>query len=324
MAEQEPRVAACWATLLTHANYVPCLAVLVDSMRACETQYPLVVMVTDTVDAQTRQVLEKMGCRIRDVEMWRVEHATSTMAYERFKFVWTKLRAFELFEYERVIMIDSDMLMCRNMDELFDMALPDGGIAAGFACTCNPKRVASYPASWTPANCGYTLGPHPPPPAKLSKPTHHLLNSGIVVLTPTSSQAAAIHTYMREHAERVSHYRFPDQDLLADVYYGRVRFLPWYYNALKTLRTCHADLWDDAQVRNIHYILEYVSSPHYSHSKPWHTGPAPDPDFSYLHTMWWRAYRALSTRHDRIGLSPADWTHAVAAHVRDPGYTNLL
>ena len=103
--------AACWATLFTHAHYLPCLAVMLQSMRACQTRYPLVVMVTETVDARTRERLARMGCVLRDVDAWRVPHADGSLAFERFQNVWTKLRAFELYEYERVVMIDSDMLL---------------------------------------------------------------------------------------------------------------------------------------------------------------------------------------------------------------------
>ncbi len=72
-----------------------------------------------------------------------------TLAADRFSLVWTKLRAFELDEYERVILIDSDMLVRRPMDELMDKKLdhPDG-IAASFACSCNPRKVATYPDTW--------------------------------------------------------------------------------------------------------------------------------------------------------------------------------
>ncbi|MCP5916172.1 glycosyltransferase family 8 protein, partial [Klebsiella pneumoniae] len=82
---------------------------------------------------------------MRDVDAWRVPHADGSLAFERFQNVWTKLRAFELYEYERVVMIDSDMLMCHNMDELFDRPLERGMIAAALACTCNPKQIPTYP-----------------------------------------------------------------------------------------------------------------------------------------------------------------------------------
>ena len=250
------RERACWATLLTHAPFLPCLAVLVYTMKRCETQYPLVVMVTPTVDTNTRQVLQQMGCIVRDVDVWHIDRPHEIMATERFIHVWTKLRAFELYEYDRVIMIDSDMLMCQQMDELFELELPPDTIASGLACTCNPNAIPTYPPDWTPENCGYALRPHPPPRSVRKRSTHHLMNSGTVVLRPSMRHSEAIHGFMREHAERIAQYRFPDQDLLADMYREHWVVLPWYYNALKTLRRCHRDLWNDRHVRIIHYILE--------------------------------------------------------------------
>ncbi len=40
------------------------------------------------------------------------------------------------------------MLCTQNMDELLEMPLEDGWIAATHACTCNPKKLSHYPADW--------------------------------------------------------------------------------------------------------------------------------------------------------------------------------
>jgi alpha-N-acetylglucosamine transferase len=45
-------------------------------------------------------------------------------------------------------MMDSDMIVRRNMDELFDLRLDDDMIAAVHACTCNPMKLAHYPEDW--------------------------------------------------------------------------------------------------------------------------------------------------------------------------------
>jgi lipopolysaccharide biosynthesis glycosyltransferase len=55
--------------------------------------------------------------------------------------------------------------------------------------------------------------------------------------------------------------KFPDQDLLSLHFKGKVRFLGYEYNALKTLRECHSNIWRDDKVRNIHYILDKYVSP---------------------------------------------------------------
>ncbi|KOS13699.1 glycosyltransferase family 8 protein [Malassezia pachydermatis] len=271
-------------------------------------------MITPSVDASTRDILRKLGCRLRDVEPWDISTDTEILAHARFTNVWTKLRAMELFEYDRVVLIDSDMLVMQNMDELMDLTLAPGTIAAGMACTCNPNGIPTYPSDWVPDNCGFQL-PHPPRPEELERPTHHLLNSGLVVMEPSAEQAKALHTYVHMHPERVSAYRFPDQDLLADVYRGKYTPLPWYYNALKTIRRCHENIWDDGQVRNIHYILE----------KPWHLGPlAPHEDAdAHLHLLWWEAYQSLASDPAAVGLTQDDWATMIAPHVNESSVTPI-
>jgi glycine/D-amino acid oxidase-like deaminating enzyme len=64
--------------------------------------------------------------------------------------------------------------------------------------------------------------------------------------------------------ELVASWMFPDQDLLAHVFEGKWRALPWCYNALKTMRYWHGNFWRDEEVRNVHYICD----------KPWKRRPA--------------------------------------------------
>lgn len=311
-----PARGSCWATLLTDAKYLPCLLVLAYSLQASHTRYPLVVMVTEALSARARDVVRRAGCVVQDVPYWALSKS-ATMAEARFEHTWTKLRALELYDYERVVLVDCDMLVTRNMDELHTLALPPQTLAAGLACTCNPNRVATYPADWIPAHCGFSLRPHPPTVAARVLPTHGRLNSGLVVLRPDPAQTQALVDYVDTHREQIEEYRFPDQDLLADVFAGRWVCLPWYYNALKTLRRCHADLWADSEVRNVHYILEYVKMR--SRRKPWHIGPPGQdttPDAA-LHALWWDRYRELAADPAKLGLTSVIWATDVAVHVHD-------
>lgn len=310
------RPGACWATLVTDAGYLPGLVVFWYSLRRHGTRYPLVVMTTDKIDEPTRQVIRAMGCVIRDVTFWAVASNAESIAFEHFRNVWTKLRVFDLIEYDRVVLVDTDMLVRECMDELMDMHLPTDTIAAGFACTCNPKRIPTYPRDWIPENCAYTKQRHPEnlfrplPISPDSPPTHHLLNSGLVVLNPSTEEAEGLRSFVEKNKERVARYRFPDQELLAEVYWGRVKPLPWIYNALKTLRRCHAALWRDDQVRNVHYILD----------KPWGVGwPGPeksDPD-AVTHGWWWEAYTELAKDPARLGLTAGQWTTFIEPYVHN-------
>ncbi|KAE8224742.1 hypothetical protein CF319_g2401 [Tilletia indica] len=308
---------ACWATLLTRDNYVPGLVVLSQTLlRDHGSKYPLVVMVTSTLSERAREVIEQLGCEVREVSPVLPGQKSTSQAFERFTEAWTKLRAFELDEFERVVMIDSDMLIRRNMDELID-ELPLGShqIAAGFACTCNPNKIATYPDDWIPANCAFTPQRHPEcltKPTALTKdspPTYKLLNSGLVVITPSQTTMSQMIDQIQTDP-KVAAYRFPDQDFLADWFEGEGYVpLPWIYNALKPTRECHPEMWRDEEVRNIHYIL----------NKPWTSGyPLPDSkvQFADVHRWWWDVYRRIEPT--RAGItSESLWNELIVPNIKD-------
>jgi alpha-N-acetylglucosamine transferase len=110
-------------------------------------------MATENLPLWSREVLTKMGLEIIDIPHLAPaagQHAGFEGGhFARFDDTWTKLRVFGLTQYERLILIDSDMIFLRGMDELFDMELPGRDwIAAAPACTCNPFKIADYPKDW--------------------------------------------------------------------------------------------------------------------------------------------------------------------------------
>jgi alpha-N-acetylglucosamine transferase len=146
---------AAWATLVTGEKYLPGVAVFAESLLRGSSNhngslYPLITMVTSDVKEEAIQALRSLGCLIRPVKRLHPGHSKGdkNMAFAHFGDVWTKLRCFEMIEYDRIIMVDSDMLVLKNMDELFDGNLQDDHIMATFACTCNPSKNPNYPAEW--------------------------------------------------------------------------------------------------------------------------------------------------------------------------------
>ncbi|CEH16393.1 glycosyltransferase family 8 protein [Ceraceosorus bombacis] len=306
---------ACWATLMTGEKYLPGLVVFATSLlQTHKSRYPLVVYVTGKLSERARRVVSALGCRIVEVKDLRPTLTSTNLAYERFGDVWTKLRAFELTQYERVVMVDSDMLVRRNMDELMDLQLDDGKeIASSFACTCNPKNIPTYPADWVPANCGFTPQTHPscltsPPQVTAdSLPTHRLLNSGLVVLKPSLDTMKVIE-HMLGTDPRVLAWSFPDQDLLAAL-----------------LRYVHPRMWVDAEVRNVHYILD----------KPWQSiwQEVRSTDNATTHAWWLAAFRELDMIHGAgagaargakgIIIDPQDWQDLVRDNMKIGEYQGM-
>ncbi|KAK7064125.1 Galactinol synthase 2 [Favolaschia claudopus] len=299
-----------YVTLLTKVSYISGTLVLDYGLKAAGSKYPLVVMVTPALSQDARDVLKNSGITMREIQSLLPTEGTHTVskADQRFGDTWTKLRAFELTEYDRVVLLDSDMVVKKNMDDLMTRTLPPGGIAAVHVCACNPRKIPDYPADWVPENCAHTAvsSPTHTPPAPTDKPRPYgQLNSGTVVLEPSLELANSLYHFLATD-ERITEWRFPDQDLLTAYFAGKWDALPWYYNALRTLRNIHAPLWDDKLARCVHYILA---------DKPWHVRLEDSKEFVEVNGWWWDQYNKLGERL-RVE-NPEGWKVVSATVVKD-------
>lgn len=87
-------VKAAYVTLLTKTSYLPGTLVLDHGLRAVESKYPLVVMITSSLPEDARNVLQKRGILTREVETLQPGEGAHTLATHdaRFADTWTKLR----------------------------------------------------------------------------------------------------------------------------------------------------------------------------------------------------------------------------------------
>lgn len=261
-----------WTTLITNTAYLSGLLTLDASLKFVGSKYPLIALYTDTFPPEGHAALDA-----RRIPKQRVEYLLPSASKDfsndpRFYDCWSKLTPFSLTEYERVVQLDSDMLVLQNMDELMEIALDGAEVegkgnrvfAASHACVCNPLRKPHYPKDWIPENCAFTTqhsksdeaqNSGPPSSAGLAMP-----NGGLQVVIPAIATYNLISERLQDPSAMA--YDFADQSLLGDLFHGRWVALPYTYNALKTLRLkgVHDAIWRDEKVKNVHYIL----SP-----KPW-------------------------------------------------------
>lgn len=269
-----------WVTLLTKPGYLPGVEALYHSLVRSGSAWPLEVMVTPDIDASVRARLQALGCGVREVPRIGPDpQLAHRYANARFADVWSKLAVWTLTEYARVAFLDADMLVIKNMDEVFELPLQEGFIAACHACRCNPNRIESYPASWQPENCYYSwcedeeMTAHPP------ATVDNYFNAGFLVLAPDQALYNLMLTKIVAMAD-ISTYVFAEQDFLNDVFQGRWLPLHYGYNALKTLELQHPRMWEMNRVKNIHYIID----------KPWDKQPEPGDKWYQLHQLWWEYY----------------------------------
>jgi alpha-N-acetylglucosamine transferase len=106
-------------TLCNGDGYLPGVLVLGRSLEATGTQADRVVMVTPDVTTDAREELAKRGWAVRLVDPV-ANPSLDKMLYPRFETVFTKLCAWQLSDYERVVLLDADTLVLQNVDDLFD------------------------------------------------------------------------------------------------------------------------------------------------------------------------------------------------------------
>jgi lipopolysaccharide biosynthesis glycosyltransferase len=199
---------------------------------------------------------------------------------------------------ETICFLDADIMIFRNMDDIFDVPLPSSDwIAAHHACICNVDRDPWAPKDWTPENCPTTSVSHPEALlanipntiAQGARPTYLMLNSGVFVCKPSQELWQRINDFLHTD-ERVKTFVFPDQNFLDAFFENRWVPIGWQYNAFKTHRYWHSAAWRDDEVWALHYIVD----------KPWEHPLTYDGDGKPVgghrgrdgetHSWWWKAY----------------------------------
>jgi len=290
-----------YCTLITRGSYLAGVIILAHTLSKY-TSNPLIVLYTDSLSPESVRALElevpKTNLILRRVDpLLPRKNIHVHLIAERFADTWTKLRVFQLHEtdpqYKTICYLDADMIIRGPMDTVFTRAaLPtDDWIAANHACVCNLDKDPWAPTDWTSANCAYTPITHPgalsepTPVTPASRPTHHLLNSGMFVFRPSASLWSRMLDFFNA-TPLLTGFKFPDQDFLAEFFRHKWVSLGWQYNALKTMRYWHENIWRDEEVVCLHYIVD----------KPWAKRVGTDGSAGYLgrdgetHTWWWEEY----------------------------------
>jgi alpha-N-acetylglucosamine transferase len=227
--------AFAYATLVTNADYALGAQALVNSLKLSGTAADIVVMHTGGVAGAALAPLERQGARLRPVELlatsdpFNARHARAKLhadapftkgtkpAFHTPLDNFAKLRLWELEEYERVVFIDADAIVIRNIDRLF-----------------------LYPEFSAAPNVYESLA------------DFHRLNSGVFVAKPSLATFEAMlatldapDAFWRRTDQTFLEHFFPD-------WHG----LPVFFNMLQYVWLNLPELWDWNSVSVVHYQYE--------------------------------------------------------------------
>lgn len=109
-----------YITLLSTVSYLPGVVVLHDSVRQSGTSYPFVVAVSSTIPSDIDDVLIRRGMKVirlpPPVQIPEVFRQNSGHWANTFD----KLHLFGLTDFVKLVYLDSDMIVLKNIDELFE------------------------------------------------------------------------------------------------------------------------------------------------------------------------------------------------------------
>ncbi|MDJ0814951.1 MAG: glycosyltransferase [Desulfobacterales bacterium] len=121
-------------TLIARDKYVDGAICMYKSLRE-KTTYPLFAMTLE-ISNSNRKRLADLGIQLRDVEKIESVNAgvgENTPRLEDFLYTYTKLYVFGYEEFDRIIFLDSDLIVVKCIDHLFDDVSSDFA-----ACACTP------------------------------------------------------------------------------------------------------------------------------------------------------------------------------------------
>lgn len=125
MSDESSRTnAMAYVTVLSTDNYLPGVLALDESLRLCKSAYPLHVLVGSGVSESVHDALAKAGIptiRLPPIDIpEEIRQANLTSDHHRhWAGVFEKLFVFSLCRFHKLVLLDSDMIVIKNIDELF-------------------------------------------------------------------------------------------------------------------------------------------------------------------------------------------------------------
>jgi len=119
-----------YLSVITTDDYAIGAVALWESLRATHPQYGLVVVVTRNVSEPCERALERTGLATLRVDQQLQRTSASESALRHWDNTFSKLLMFELVQFEKIVYLDADLLVLRNLDHLFERphmsaAVPD-------------------------------------------------------------------------------------------------------------------------------------------------------------------------------------------------------
>lgn len=133
-----------YVSIISTDDYLCGLLVLHSSLMKTGARFPFLALLTKNISEKTIKTLQKYSIPYKLIPE-NIFHPTDTSREHRWFSTYSKLHIFNQTEFTKIVFLDADMLILRNIDELFDRPHMSAVNAGGMI----PRK-----ASWTRLNSG--------------------------------------------------------------------------------------------------------------------------------------------------------------------------
>lgn len=114
-----------YITLLNNDNYLIGVLCLNESLKQVHSKYPLTVAITKDVSEKSKQILNNNNIKTTEIEKIEIPNLIKEKNLKGEFLHWNntfdKLRIFELIQFDKLVFLDSDMYIRKNIDNLFEL-----------------------------------------------------------------------------------------------------------------------------------------------------------------------------------------------------------
>ena len=271
-----------YVTILYGNNiYLTGALVLGYSLMKTNTKLDRIVMVTPDVSSEYRTYLREVYTHVIAIDYMEVSLNIFSEKDTRFINVFTKLECLSLVQYEKIILLDLDMIIARNIDHLFKLKAP---------AACIKRFYVPYGK------------PIPPTMICSEEKLVGSINAGLMLLKPDLTELDAIKSDIATN-NQINAFKYPEQDYLSLRYCDKWTSITFNYNYQFGLTN---------RVKKCRYTIDDIYVIHYSSSyKPWND-LLPDKsisedelDFKFKHhkyyDLWKNAYGLIKEKFKQKG-----------------------
>lgn len=172
-----------YVSLLSSDEYLNCILVLHQSLKKVNSQHELILVINDELNLDTLYELKIRN--IKTIQFDKIQYPKSTIKKME-ENGWMnsnlyntadKLRIFSLTDYEKLVYLDADLLILKNIDYLFNSPNGCAVIDAGAVYDCDSSLFG----------------------LKESRDYYHNFNSGLLVIEPKENSFNELYKIMLDN-----------------------------------------------------------------------------------------------------------------------------